>query len=152
MNIWAEDISENIIVRKMSCFNHAGQLTVPCYSLSHFHPFVRCLGTVMPNRNIYSAIYSKAYAAIYIYSFVLDKLSVFSVDVVWVLLTQRYQILQESYTQMYIHFILFTSIVLAMVYPWFCHKKKKITNKQATHHRLSILALEIAIYNGVVSL
>lgn len=36
-NTWAEDISENIIVSKMSCFNHPGQLTVPWYSLSHSH-------------------------------------------------------------------------------------------------------------------
>lgn len=89
-----------------------------------------------------------------IFSFILDKLSVFSVK--GLMLFGFYLHRDIKYCRKVIHRCTFTSYSLHQLYwLWFALgfviKRKKI-NKQATHHRLSILALEIAIYNGVVSL
>lgn len=64
---WAEDLSENIVVRKRSFLSHAGHLTVPCYSLGHCHWLVHSLDTLTPHSNTSSAIYTRnTYAAKYL--------------------------------------------------------------------------------------
>lgn len=129
MNIWAEDISENIIVRKMSWLSRAGHLTVPCYSLSHFHRFVHSLGTLAPDRNTYCAIYH-TYAAIYL---PISSWQTFSFHcwLVWVLLAWISNNAGNLYTDA-LGFLI------------------KKTNKQSTQYH-SIFALRMTIYNGVVS-
>lgn len=103
---WAEDISENIIVSKMSCFNHAGQLTVPCYSLGHSHwqGCLFCNILLMPMQ---------------FYSVRLSLLQCWSVQL---LKFHKYQILQESYIswQHLISWCILTSFSIHWLYwVWF---------------------------------
>lgn len=108
-NTWAEGISENIIVSKMSCFNHAGQLTVLlcyCYSLDHSH-WQECLfcNILLMPMQFYSV-----------------RLSFLQCWRVKLLVFHKYQILQESYIswQQLISWCTLTSYSLHWLYwVWF---------------------------------